>query len=203
MSWGDGDIRTLVDNCKYFGCGETIPFLYKYADLQKFFQRMIKSQEKQQIGLSRAASMVGLDYENMSLHRALDDSRLSAMCFKKVYDEEIINEYIHECDEDFYKRLRYKVKVISFIKNPLVDKSYLTYKCEKCGGKAKQLTAWKYSNQFFRANYYCKKCDHKVTVMVRFRKMYDSTEIKKVIKPIVDEETVTTNNDKGENDGTV
>lgn len=185
MSWGDGDIRTLVDNCKYFGCGETIPFLNKYADLQKYFQRMVKSENKQQIGLKNAAEMVGINSENMSFHRALDDSRVSALCFKKVYDEKILKEYIYECNDDFYKRLRYKVKVISFIKNPLVDKSYLTYKCEKCGGKAKQLTNWKYSNQYFCSNYYCPKCDYGVKVMVRFRKMYDSTEIKKIIKPLL------------------
>ena len=101
-----------------------------------------------------------------------------------LFYENLLKEYIYECNEDFYKRLRYKVKVISFIKNPLVDKSYLTYRCEKCGGKAKQLTSWKYSNQYFRSNYYCSKCDYAVTVMVRFRKTYEGTEIKKLIKPI-------------------
>ena len=33
-------------------------------------------------------------------------------------------------------------------------------------------------------NYYCSKCDYAVTVMVRFRKTYEGTEIKKLIKPI-------------------
>ena len=184
LSWGDGDIRTLIDNCKYFGLGETVPFIQNYADMQKYFQRVMKTGEKQQIGLKKAAETLGIDCEQMVLHRALDDSRLSSMCFKKVYDENLLKEYIYECNEDFYKRLRYKVKVISFIKNPLVDKSYLTYRCEKCGGKAKQLTSWKYSNQYFRSNYYCSKCDYAVTVMVRFRKTYEGTEIKKLIKPI-------------------
>lgn len=184
LSWGDGDVRTLIDNCKYFGLGEDVSFLQSYADMQKYFQRMIKTESKQQIGLKNAAELVGIDVENMVLHRALDDSRLAAACFQKIYDKKILEEYTYKCDAEFYKRLRYKIKVISFIKNPLVDKSYLKYKCEKCGGKAKQLTPWKYSNQYFRANYYCPKCDHAVTVLVRFRKMYDSTEIKKLIKPL-------------------
>lgn len=185
MSWGDGDIRVFCDNCKYFGFGEEIPFLSYYADLQKYFQKKMKTDPGHQIGLGNAAEMVGIDCEKMTLHRALDDSRLSAMCLRKIYDKNDISDLIFKCDEDFYKRLRYKVKVISFIKNPLVDKSYLTYKCEKCSGKAKQLSAWKYSNQYFRADYFCEKCDYGVTVMVRFRKLYDSTEIKKIIKPIV------------------
>ncbi|MBQ7653933.1 MAG: exonuclease domain-containing protein [Clostridia bacterium] len=200
LSWGDGDVRTLIDNGKYFGLGEEVPYLQNYADLQKYFQRMIKRESKQQIGLKNAAELVGIDVENLSLHRALDDSRLAAECLKKIYDKKILEEYIYKCDADFYKRLRYKIKVISFIKNPLVDKSYLKYKCEKCGGKAQQLTSWKYSNQYFRANFYCPKCDHAVTVMVRFRKMYDSTEIKKVIKPLPKAENSEQKPESQEND---
>lgn len=184
LSWGDGDVRTLIDNGKYFGIGETVDYLKNYADLQKFFQRIMGTGSKQQIGLKSAAEMLSLSCDNIALHRALDDSRLSAMCFERIYDKKILEEYTYECNAEFYKRLRYKVKVISFIKNPLVDKSYLSYRCEKCGGKAKQLTNWKYSNQYFRSNYYCPKCDYAVTVMVRFRKTYEGTEIKKLIKPL-------------------
>ena len=39
LSWGDGDIRTLIDNCKYFGLGETVSFIQNYADMQKYFQK--------------------------------------------------------------------------------------------------------------------------------------------------------------------
>ena len=79
------------------------------------------------------------------------------------------------------------------MKNPLVDKSYLNCICEECGKPAEALTKWKYSNQYFRAQYRCEKCNKNYQVNVRFRKLYDRTEIRKIVKPIVEEETETVN----------
>lgn len=190
MTWGDGDVRVLIDNCKYFGCGEKIPFLDKYMDLQKYFQRIKCTSKSQQIGLASAAEMVGINNDDYSLHRALDDSKITAACFNSIREDKIINEYIKECNDEFYSRLIFKNKVISSMKNPLVDKSYLNCTCEDCGKPATALTKWKYSNQYFRAQYICEDCDKKYQVNVRFKKLYDRTEIRKIVKPIVEEETV-------------
>ncbi len=189
MTWGDGDVRVLIDNCKYFGCGDTIPFLDKYMDLQRYFQRLKCTSKSQQIGLSAAAEMVGISDDGYSLHRALDDSKLTAKCFAQIREDKIIKEYIKECNEEFYSRIIFKNKVISSIKNPLVDKTQLNCVCEKCGDTCKALTKWKYSNQYFRAQYHCEKCDVKYQVNVRFRKLYDRTEIRKIVK-VIEEETV-------------
>lgn len=189
MTWGDGDVRVLIDNCKYFGCGDRIPFLDRYMDLQKYFQRIKCTSKSQQIGLSNAAEMVGISDDGYSLHRALDDSKITAKCFSVIREDKIIKDYIKECNDEFYSRIIFKNKVISSMKNPLVDKSYLNCTCEECGKPATALTKWKYSNQYFRAQYYCESCDKKYQVNVRFRKMYDRTEIRKIVKPIVEEET--------------
>ena len=190
MTWGDGDVRVLIDNCKYFGCGEKIPFLDKYMDLQKYFQRIKCTSKSQQIGLASAAEMVGINNDEYSLHRALDDSKITAACFNAIREDKIIKEYIRECNDEFYSRIIFKNKVISSMKNPLVDKSYLNCTCEDCGKPATALTKWKYSNQYFRAQYICEDCDKKYQVNVRFKKLYDRTEIRKIVKPIVEEEAV-------------
>ncbi len=189
MTWGDGDVRVLIDNCKYFGCGDRIPFLDKYMDLQRYFQRIKCTSKSQQIGLSSAAEMVGISDDGYSLHRALDDSKITAKCFNAIREDKIINEYIKDCNDEFYSRIVFKNKVISSMKNPLVDKSYLNCICEECGKPAEALTKWKYSNQYFRAQYRCEDCDKNYQVNVRFRKLYDRTEIRKIVKPIVEEET--------------
>lgn len=188
MTWGDGDVRVLIDNCKYFGCGDRIPFLNKYMDLQRYFQRIKCTSKSQQIGLSNAAEMVGISDDGYSLHRALDDSKITAKCFNAIREDKIINEYIKECNDEFYSRIVFKNKVISSMKNPLVDKSYLNCICEECGKPAEALTKWKYSNQYFRAQYRCENCNKDYQVNVRFRKLYDRTEIRKIVKPIVEEE---------------
>ncbi len=183
ITWGDGDIRVLIDNFKYFGMGNTIPFIKYYMDLQRYFQRIKGTSKSQQIGLKSAADMLEIK-DSGALHRALDDSILSAKCFKKIIEDEIINEYILVCDDDFYSRLSFKNKIISSIKNPLIDKSYLSYKCEICGTPAKQKTPWKFSNQFFRSEYYCANCDRLVRVNVKFKKYYDRTEVCRIVKEI-------------------
>ncbi len=187
MTWGDGDVRVLIDNCKYFGCGDRIPFLQNYMDLQRYFQRRMGTSKSQQIGLSAAAEMVGLNDDGFSLHRALGDSKLTASCFAKIRENEIINDYIKVCNDEFYSRLTFKNKIITKLDNPLVDKSQLEFACPECENKAKQLTKWKYSNQYFRTQFLCESCQKKYQVNVRFRKLYDKTDVRKIVKEIKEE----------------
>lgn len=188
MTWGDGDVRVLIDNCKYFGCGDTIPFLQNYMDLQRYFQRLMSTSKSQQIGLSAACELVGISDDGFSLHRALDDSKLTAKCFSKIREDKIIHEYIKPCNKEFYSRLTFKNKIISRLDNPLVDKSQLIFNCPDCQNEAKQLAKWKYSNQYFRTQFLCEECDKKYQVNVRFRKLYDKTDVRKIVKEIKQEE---------------
>jgi len=185
MTWGDGDVRVLIDNCKYFGCGDTIPFLDNYMDLQRYFQRLKGTSKSQQIGLSAAAEMVGVSDEGYSLHRALDDSRLTALTFSRIRENKVIHEYIKTCGEDFYSRILFKNKVISSLKNPLVDKKQLVYVCPECRVNAQRLKEWKYSNRFFRTVFKCPCCGNMTKVSVRFMKMYDRVDIKKTAIPYI------------------
>ena len=184
LTWGDGDIRVLIDNFRYLNGIDTIPFLSRYADLQAYIQTVLNAPKSHQIGLSAAAEVLGIDEASYSLHRALDDSLLSAECFKKTYDRNKFSAYIKECDSNFYARLAFKPHPISNINSPLIDKSKLSYSCEICGGECEQLCNWSYSNQYFRSRYYCSECDRTVKVAVRFKKYYDRIDVRKTVTEI-------------------
>lgn len=181
FTWGDGDIRVLLENFKYLNGIKVIPFLDKYCDLQKAFQRDHKSAKGQQTGLLAAAEMLGIDPEMYIHHRALGDSMLTADILKKIFNSAEPFPEIVECNEEFYSKLVYKAKIIRNIDNPLVDKKRLCHVCETCGSSCEQLTPWKFHCQFFRANFYCESCDLTYSVGVRFKKLYDKVEFRKIV----------------------
>ncbi len=185
LSWGNGDIRVLIENYKYLNGITYIPFLSNYVDLQPFVQRKLQTDKGQQIGLSRAAELLGIDADAYSHHRALADSELSAECFRKVFDFDDLQEYVQTCGTDFYAKLAFKPHPISNIRNPLIDKKQLAYQCPKCGVNAVRRTEWKYSNRFFRAVFECPTCHTQTKVSVRFMRMYDHIDVKKTAAEIV------------------
>lgn len=187
LTWGDGDIRVLIDNYKYLNGINTVPFLSYYADMQAYIQSVLGTPKSRQIGLSTAAQELGIDESCFSHHRAYDDSLLSAECLKKVYSKDAFKPYIRECNDEFYARLTFKAHPISNIHSPLIDKSVLDYKCEICSGKCEQTKQWSYSNQYFRSKYYCPHCDRTVRVAVRFKQYYDRIDIRKTVSLVVPE----------------
>lgn len=181
FTWGDGDIRVLLDNFKYLNGIKVIPFLGVYCDLQKCFQKYIRSNKGQQIGLLAAAEALEIDPEMYIHHRALGDSMLTAEILKKIFDSGYVEPEFIVCNEEFYSRLLYKAKVIRNIDNPLVDKKRLNHNCENCGKACEQLTKWKFHCQFFRANFYCEECGLIYSVGIRFKKLYDEVEFRKIV----------------------
>lgn len=193
ITWGDSDIRVLLDNFKYLNGIKVVPFLKIYCDLQKCFQKFAKTGRGQQTGLLAAAEMVGIDPEMYIHHRALGDSMLTADILKKIYDTGTVEPEFVSCDDEFYSRLLYKSKVIRNIDNPLVDKKRLNHTCESCGNPCEQLSNWKFHCQFFRANFYCSHCDLTYSVGVRFKRLYDQVEFRKIVsviepEPIIESE---------------
>ena len=186
LTWGDGDIRVLIENFRYLSSTERIPFLSNYTDIQNYFQTKNNLPRSRQVGLSAAAEMAGIDVDTFSHHRALDDSLLTVECFKRVFDRNDFVQYILPCNDVFYQKLQYKPHAISNINNPLVDKKMLSYVCQKCGSKGELVSGWRYSNQYFRAVYHCPVCNNSVRVAVRFKKYFDRLETKKNISVITD-----------------
>lgn len=186
LTWGDGDIRTLVKNYEYFLNKKSIPYVNNYCDAQKYCQSFIASASaSQQIGLSSAAVELGINPDNFPHHRALDDSILTAACIEKVFDSQKINKFILKCDKSFYDKLAFKPKVIKDMDNPLVDKSKFNCVCDICGGKVKKKKDWKFINQSFRADFYCPHCERNFKLCVRFKQYYDKIDVKRTFSEIV------------------
>lgn len=70
MTWGDTDIRTLLTNYKNFKNRESIDFIKKYVDLQRYCQCFINMENVQQAGLSYAAECLEIDPEQFPPPRA-------------------------------------------------------------------------------------------------------------------------------------
>ncbi len=185
LTWGDTDIRTLLANIKTFLKKDDITFLRKYADLQRYCQCFINMENIQQAGLSYAAECLQIDAEKFPHHRALDDSLLSAECFKKTFNAEKLNEFIKECNEDFYARLAFHPYVIKHKDDPLIDKNIFNCYCDICGGKVKTIKKWKFSNQSFRGVFFCEKCNREFRVSLRIKKFYDYIDIKRNYTEII------------------
>ena len=185
LTWGDTDIRTLLTNFKVFLQKEKIDFMKMYVDLQKYCQFFINMENVQQAGLSYAAECLEIDVESFPHHRALDDSLLSAECFKKTFSAEKLSEFIKNCDDDFYARLSFKPYVIKSKNDPLIDKNIFNCYCDICGGKVKTIKKWKFNNQSFRGVFFCEDCNREFRVNLRIKKFYDRLDIKRSYSEII------------------
>lgn len=179
MTWGDTDIRTLLANYKFFFEQNSIDFIKKYVDLQKYCQCFINMEKIQQAGLSYAAECLGIDPESYPHHRALDDSLLSAECFKKVFDREKLSEFVKNCDYDFYARMAFRPYVIKDKNDPLIDKKVFNCYCDICGGKVETVKKWKFVNQSFKGVFFCENCSREFRVNLRIKKFHDRLDIKR------------------------
>lgn len=189
LTWGDGDIRTLVKNCEYFLNGQKPWFIRNFADLQKYCQAHTDaSGSGQQLGLSAAAEKLGIDPEAFPHHRALDDSKLAAVCLKTVFTAEKLALFATPCDEVFYEKLAFKPFYISDLHSASLDPKWFDCVCDICGGKVKREKKWKSVNRSFRGDFYCKNCDRHFRVTLRCKQMYDRLDVRKTFKEILLEE---------------
>ncbi len=178
MSWGNSDIRVLVDNFSMF-CGmNSVPFLTQYVDLQKYCQQFIVGVSNQQIGLVNAAVHMGIDVSECSFHRALEDSLLGLRCLKKCFNKDLLMNTAVMCDSAFYQKLLFKSSVITNINNPKVDKSKMKCDCPECKTQMSRISDWKIVNQSFSAMFFCKKCEKLINFSIRFKEYYDRIDVR-------------------------
>jgi DNA polymerase III epsilon subunit-like protein len=190
LTWGDTDVRVLVENFKYFNGINFVPFLKNYVNLQNYAQAFMNISKADQIGLSAAAEKLGLDIEHYSLHRAIDDSLLTAEIFRKIYNQQMISSYTHVCDNAFYVKLSFKPKVITDINSPLIDRSKMKCLCDVCGASCERITDWRVMNQSFRAIFQCTNCKRKIRFTIRFKEYYDRVDIKSSTVPFIDKKEI-------------
>ncbi len=197
LTWSITDLLVFMENCRFFYGRQEVPFLHSYMDFQAYAQERMGVEGGQQLGLARAGEMLGIPEDDMSLHRALDDSLLTAQILQKVYDPATFADAIQPVDEEFYRRITFKTTIISDIDNPLVKRSELCFSCPACGRDMKRIGKWRFHSRAFCAEFTCRQCDKKYFGRVQFRLKYEGVEVRKKLNekvekpPETEEETAT------------
>lgn len=186
MSWGDMDIRALISNNGFAFKNVTIPYVHHYVDLQNCFMKQKGLPKAHQVGLSTAAEMIDLDPEAYALHRALGDSLLASDCFRAIYEDVELDDYIVDVDEEFYQQMLFKPYIIKDLTDTGVDKSMLDCSCILCGQPAAKLSDWRFSGSSFHAIYKCAPCNQKYRVNVQFKRQFNQVVSKKTVLKIKD-----------------
>ena len=180
LTWSNSDVLVLMENYRYFFGNDKLSFLKYYVNLQKYCERALGYHDKaHQLGLSACAGMLGLRFEENSLHRAYNDAELSAACFKALYHSELLEAFLYECNDDFYRRLTFKNYNICDLKDPHVEKKEMYFNCDTCGKRALRRSKWRLKNRSFRAHFRCIRCRRDFEGRITFKQCYDHVNVSK------------------------
>lgn len=178
LSWGTGDILVLQENLEYFGMPEHIPSMKHYCDAQELCQRKLGIDRAKQPGLSAVAEQLGVACAEMDMHRALDDSIVTAMCVIKVWDEPLFKELCHTADGDFWGRLLFKPYYIYDIRNSRIKPEMLVQSCPDCGTELERFGEPVSRNRHLNICYHCPQCERDMIGRHQFKVRYDGLEHK-------------------------
>lgn len=182
LTWSNTDLLVLMENFTFFHGEPTVPFMTYYADIQPYCQRQMGVDTSQQMGLSRACEQLGINAQNSALHRALDDSRLTAKVFSRLYDPKAFRSFVRPVDDEFYKRILYKPTVLHDIDHPLVKRSDLAFSCEVCGANLHRKSKWVFRSRHFCADFVCRACKKTYIGRVQYKQTYDGVEVRRRLK---------------------
>lgn len=215
MTWSTTDLMVLLENCRYFLGDEHIPFMRYYADLQAYCQSRLEicaagrpenqaDKSGQQLGLGKACELFGIHEDELSPHRALDDSILSGRVFASVFEPDSFEKAVREADQTFYERLSFKNIIISDINDEHVQHSDLRFLCEGCSRPLHQTSEWQFRSRAFCAEFWCRHCDQKYTARVQVKLKYDGPETKRrlTVKPVEPEAAQEESGDMAQTTGT-
>lgn len=183
LTWSTTDLLVLIENCRFFYGRERIPFLRNYLDLQAYAQRRMDAAAGQQLGLARAGELLGIPEDALSLHRAPDDSLLTARILQKVGDPASLAAAVEAADGEFYRRATFKVTVIDDIDSPLVRRSELHFTCPADGRTLQPVGGrdgkWHFRNRAFCARLTCPSCEKIYNARAQFKLRYEGVECRK------------------------
>lgn len=185
LTWSTTDLLVLMENCRFFTGRQEIPFLRYYMDFQVYAQQRMGVDTSQQLGLARAGEMLDIPEDNMSLHRALDDSKLTAAILQKVYDSDSLKAAVMPVDDEFYKRITFKTVIIKDLDDPLVKRSELSFNCPHCGKNMKRKGSWRFRNRAFCAEFSCRCTDTRYSGRVQFKQKYEGVDVRKKLVEVV------------------
>lgn len=188
MTWGTSDIHALIENYSYYTDDYHLPFLKKYCDIQKYCEKALDMYNPScQMGLSKCAEILEIDFAAEGQHRAFADAELSLKCIEKfVRTYPIVNHIVDADNDNFYNKMTFKAYYITDLDSPDIDKSQLRFYCDCCNKQARRLKKWKLHNKSFSAEFYCKHCQRNFIGRISFKKKFDSVTVKKKIIEKID-----------------
>ncbi len=182
MTWSTSDIVSLVSNVEYHLRQKRIGFMTKYADLQMYCHDMLGITSSNALGLQPAAEILGIDSDEIQHHRALGDSILSVMCFRKLYHRNIFETYIENAAApDFYEKLEFHPVNIYDPDSKYIDKSVMFFNCNVCGARAEIVGEWEVKNKQLMTVCHCSRCGNDFRPKILFRQKYDGVSYTKKI----------------------
>ena len=168
------NLYTLVANFKEFENTVYVDFISKYADAQKYCMHFIENADSSnQISLSNCAEIFEIDTDCINFHRALEDCMITAYCFEKVYDADILQNFIHTCDISFFERLIFKPFYIKEAQYSTFNLDETKIICPVCKGEIKPVKKYEFTNNTFRGAGICDKCGKKFWTYIRAKQTYD------------------------------
>lgn len=179
LTWSTTDLLVLLENCRFFLGDERIPFMEAFCDLQAYCQQRMGTGNAQQLGLSKAAALLGVSEDGLDLHRALDDSVLAARVLCRVYEAEAFRACVRAADGEFYRRLTFKTVTIGDARDPRIPPDSLQFRCEDCGRFLRREKEWKFRSRALWADFVCGECGREYTARVQCRLKYEGLDIRR------------------------
>lgn len=184
LSWGNADILVLYENLKYYNMVDDIYTIRNYCDAQLLCQRAMNISLAKQVGLSAFAELIEVKTGDDQLHRALNDSRLTAKCLARLFTPELYREFAKKADGEFYERINFKSYCIQDPKDERIKQNQLMVECPECGIYMKRLSRFTHRNKKHYAKYRCSCCGKSFNVSHTFKITYDGLEHKNSLTEI-------------------
>lgn len=178
LSWGNADIAVLYENLKHYDMLDDIYVIKNFCDAQLMCQKAAGISLAKQVGLSSFAELAGVDIGDDLLHRAINDSRLTAKCVAKMFQPEVYTEFAKRADKSFYERMNFKSYCIQDLNDELIKPTEFMTKCPECDRYMKRITKYTCRNRKHHAAYRCKFCKRTYNVAHTFKVTYDGLEHK-------------------------
>lgn len=185
LSWGNADIMVLYENLKYYNMLDDIYVIQRFCDAQLLCQKAVDISLNKQVGLSAFAELIEVEIGDDQLHRALNDSRLTAKCLAKLFTPKLYYEFAKKADKEFYDRMNFKSYCIQDTNDERISQNQLMAECPNCGVYMKRLSRFSHRNKKHYAQYRCGECGKLFNAAHTFKITYDGLEHKISINEIV------------------
>ncbi len=195
MSFGTGDILVLMENLEAYKRHREIAFMHNYCDIQMLCQQNMDVENGLQLGLSAMAEKLGIEVGSMDMHRALDDSMVSAECLKRTYSRENFERLVKKADVEFYEWLTFKTVSVCDLKSPLIKPSMFMVRCPECGVLLKRTSEVTNKGRCFNAQYRCGICGKSFTGKHYIKLKYEGV----VNRSVLSENSTATQQEEAEN----